>query len=370
MCKPIFGIYSQFLQISFGQTSATVLSSTLEGAITHDDITRFLGTAELDGKALWLSVKKTVRDLEQAEANSAEREGAEWVASQVLVIDDHIAEKPHMKINGFVCKHWDHSVGRNVKGINQMSAIYEVGGYSIPVDADFIRKTKVVKDKKTGKDKWVSEENKNEQFRNIVRQAVKNGLQIRYVAADKWYTSVENMKCIKTECGLEFVLPLKSNRLVALSLADKQKGHYQAVELIDFQGKQVREVYLKGIDFPVVLVKQVFTNKDKSTGCLFLVSSDLRLDYDKITAIYQIRWKVEEHHKSLKSNFGYGKSPAYSVKAQANHCMMALYAFFDWEILAHKMKTNHFALKMQVYKKALQEAWRYIDNLKAKIVFQ
>jgi hypothetical protein len=368
MCKPLLDIYSQFLQTSFGQVSATTLSSVLEGKISHDQITRFLRDAALDGKALWGLVKSAVRDLEQSAVNSLSEESEAWFPSGVLVIDDHIEEKPYMKINGLVGMHWDHSVGRNVKGINQMSAVYEIGVYSIPVDVDFIRKTKVVKDKKTGKNKWVSEENKNEKFRKIVRQAVRNQLQISYIVADKWYSSVENMTCIKTECQADFVLPLKSNRLVALSHQDKQKGHYQAVESIDFQEKQLRVVYLKGIDFPVVLLKQVFTNKDGSTGCLFLVSSDLRLDYDKITAIYQIRWKVEEHHKSIKSNFGYAKSPAYSVKAQANHCILALYAFFEWEFLAHKMKTNHFALKLQVYKKALQEAWKYIDNLKLKIV--
>lgn len=368
MCNPLLDIYSQFLQTSFGQVSATTLSSVLEGKISHDQITRFLRDAALDGKALWGLVKTTVRDLEQSVNTSLSVDSADWVPSGVLVIDDHIEEKPYMKMNDLISKHWDHSVGRNVKGINQMSAIYEIGGYSIPVDVDFIRKTKVVQDKKTGKNKWVSEENKNEKFRKIVRQAVRNQLQMTYVVADKWYSSVENMKCIRAECNVDFVLPLKSNRLVALSPQAKQNGHYQAVEFIDFQEKQVRVVYLKGIDFPVVLVKQVFTNKDGSTGCLFLVSSDLRLDYDKITAIYQIRWKVEEHHKSLKSNFGYAKSPAYSLKAQTNHCIMSLYAFFEWEILAHKMKTNHFALKLQVYKKALQEAWKYIDNLKIKIV--
>jgi hypothetical protein len=362
MCKPILDIYCHFLQSSFGQASATALSSAVLGEIGHDQVTRFLATSTIDGKALWTLVKPQVRSLEEADMACAS------ALPRVLIIDDHIEEKPYMQPNDLIRTHWDHSVGRNVKGINQMSAIYEIGGYSIPIDVDFIYKTVLVKDAKTGKEKWVSTEDKNEKFRKIVRQAVKNDVKMEYVAGDKWYASVENMKCVKTECQLEFVFPLKSNRLIALSLEDKRKGHYQAVESIDFQEKQVREVYLKGIDFPVVLVKQVFTNKDGSKGCLFLVSSDLRLDYDKITAIYQIRWKVEEHHKSIKSNFGYAKSPAYSIKAQTNHCVLSIYAFFDWEILAHKMKTNHFALKMQVYKKALQEAWKYIENLKSQKV--
>jgi hypothetical protein len=362
MCKPILAIYCHYLQSSFGQTSATTLSSVLSGEVSHDQITRFLAQVTLDGKALWGLVKPSVRSLEEADMAFPS------ALPPVLIIDDHIEEKPYMEENDLIRKHWDHSVGRSVKGINQMSAIYEIHGYSIPVDVDFIYKTKLVKDAKTGKNKWISEENKNEKFRKIVRQAVKNGLKMTYVIGDKWYASVENMQCIKTENALDFVFPLKSNRLIAISAQDKKNGHYQAVESIDFQEKQVLTVYIKGIDYPVVLTKQVFTNKDGSEGCLFLVSSDLRLDYDKITTIYPIRWKVEEHHKSLKSNFGYAKSPAYSIKAQTNHCVLSIYACFDWEILTHKMKTNHFALKMQVYKKALQEAWNYIENLKSKIV--
>jgi hypothetical protein len=34
-----------------------------------------------------------------------------------------------------------------------------------------------------------------------------------------------------------------------------------------------REIYLEGVDFPRVLVKQVFTNEDGSCGMLYLVSS-------------------------------------------------------------------------------------------------
>ena len=60
-------------------------------------------------------------------------------------------------------------------------------------------------------------------------------------------------------------------------------------------------VWLKGIDFPVSLVKQVFTNKDGSTGILYLVCNDLSLDYQEITTIYKKRWKVEVFHKSIKS---------------------------------------------------------------------
>jgi len=52
----------------------------------------------------------------------------------------------------------------------------------------------------------------------------------------------------------------------------------------------------------MLLVKQVFVNKDGSTGILYLVSSDIGMTYKQIIEIYRKRWNVECYHKSLKQN--------------------------------------------------------------------
>ena len=68
-------------------------------------------------------------------------------------------------------------------------------------------------------------------------------------------------------------------------------------------------VYLEDVGFPLLLVKQVFTNADGSTGILYLVTSDTTLDGNGITTLYQKRWNVEPYHKSLKQNASLEKSP-------------------------------------------------------------
>lgn len=65
--------------------------------------------------------------------------------------------------------------------------------------------------------------------------------------------------------------------------------------------------YLKGMGMPIKLTCQVFTNEDGSSGVLYLATNDLALGYADITTIYQKRWKVEEYHKSIKSNLGLAK---------------------------------------------------------------
>ena len=82
------------------------------------------------------------------------------------------------------------------------------------------------------------------------------------------------MKMIKAELNKDFVMPLKSNRNVALSEQDKKEGPFQAVQTLPLEHGKAQEVYLEQVGFPLLLVKQVFTNKDSSQGLLYLVSSD------------------------------------------------------------------------------------------------
>jgi len=96
----------------------------------------------------------------------------------------------------------------------------------------------------------------------------------------------------------KFVFALKSNRLVALSKEDKLNGGFHKVTELDWQSNQSYKVYLKGLDFEVLLAKQFFTNNDGSRGELFLITNDLELSYESICAIYQRRWNVENFHQS------------------------------------------------------------------------
>ena len=116
----------------------------------------------------------------------------------------------------------------------------------------------------------------------------------------------------------------------------------------------------QGLDFPVRLIKQVFTNKDGSCGELFLVSSDRELSFDEITAISQKRWKVEDFYKSVKSNAAFAKLPASTVRTQGNHCFAAIYAFVKLEKLRIRTKLNHLVIKGKIYIEALKIAY---DNL-------
>ena len=124
------------------------------------------------------------------------------------------------------------------------------------------------------------------------------------------------------------------------------------------------KVHLESVDFPLLLTKQVFTNEDGSTGILYLVTSDLTLDYTRLTTIYQERWKVEEYHRSLKQNASLAKSPTRTVITQTNHFFAALCAYIKLERLRSGTKLNHYALKSRLYVAALHSAFEQLRALR------
>ena len=76
---------------------------------------------------------------------------------------------------------------------------------------------------------------------------------------------------------------------------------------------------------------------------------DTSLSSDHIITIYQKRWKVEEYHKSLKSNAAIAKSPTKTITTQISHIVMSMIAVFKLECLKIKHSLNHFALKTKKY---------------------
>ena len=106
---PIADLYADYLLASFGATTATGLSQLLEGAVSHDQVSRYLAGTQKTATALWRTVKPFVREVQ--------------AAAGVLIIDDSIEEKPYTDENDSVCWHYDHAKDRVLKGINFLTAL-------------------------------------------------------------------------------------------------------------------------------------------------------------------------------------------------------------------------------------------------------
>ena len=166
MDKVLLDLYVDYLISSFGATTATGLSALLGQAVSHDKITRFLSERQFTSADLWQLVKPMVRQVQNP--------------SSVLSVDDSIEEKPYTDENDLICWHYDHSKVQLVKGVNFLSASYqvevqtetgagEVGlvEVSLPVAFALINKTEKYLDKKSGKERRRSAVSKNEHYRTL-----------------------------------------------------------------------------------------------------------------------------------------------------------------------------------------------------------
>ena len=347
MKKPELELYTDYLISTFGAATATGLSAMVNGDISHDHMTRFLSEREYTSKDLWLQVKSTVRKIEQDDA--------------VVIFDDTIQEKQWTDENEIMCWHFDHVVGRSVRGINLLNALYYSGGVAIPIGFEVIRKPIQFCEIATQKVKRESVVTKNELMRDMLDSVIKNQLKFKYVLilakqCFSWFGSVENFNFIVKK-KKHFIVALKNNRLIALSAEDKKQGRYVRIDSLELSDKQAMRGWLKDYQHEVLIVRQVFTNKDGSIGLLNLACSDLTCDGDQITSTYKKRWHVEVFHKSLKSNASLAKSPTRRVTTQNNHVFMSIYAVYKLECLKIKHKLNHFALRMKLLITATQQSF-------------
>ncbi len=347
-------LYTDYLVSSTGPTTATGLSRLLDGALSHDHITRWLSSAQWGSGQVWRAAKPLIR---QAEV----QRGAEEFA--VLIVDDSILEKAHTDANELICTHWDHRQQRYVKGLNFVSLLYQAGKLALPIAVELVRKTVAVWDTKSQQTTYQSPFTKNEYLQQLLRVAQQQ-VACRYLLADSWYASAENMNLVRA-LGHHFVLALESTRTVALSEAERAQGQFQAVQSLAFPDTQPLRVYLRAVQEAVLVTRQVFTNQDGSQGVLYLVSSDTDLTHRQLATIYQRRWKVEEYHKSLKQNASMGKSPTKTPPTQANHFMAAVLAYTKLEVLKIQCGISHFRLKAQLYAVGLKAMYQQLLQLSA-----
>ena len=361
----LMDLYSDFLTSSPNVASSLLFAKVLDNVFSHDSMTRMLAQPELDQKTYWRFIKKTVRQIENDEG--------------VISIDDFIEHKPHSTENELIAWHYDHTSGTSKKGINIVSFTYvhhrceddEV--VKLPIAYELIRKDQTVmetvKDKKTGK--FIQKTSrkasigKNELFRSRLHTLTyHNQVKYRYATFDTWYSSAENMKFIVEDLKKDFVCAIKSNRKISFEVTDGQKPQWESVSEANIEPNRVYKVWLKGIPFPVALVKKIYHNLNGTVGVQYLVSSDTSLDVDSLSTIYKDRWSSEEVHRSLKQNTALEKMPAKMERSQANHIFASMIAYVKLECLKLATKKNHYTLKRSILMKALQQAWQQIQHFK------
>lgn len=349
----ILDLYTDYIIVASKQITATGLSESIDNALSHDKITRMLASIESDSKALWLNVKGTVRRNESDEG--------------CLIFDDTLIEKPYTDENEIICWHYDHCAGINKKGINLLTTFYYAKNdksemaIKIPIGFDVIAKypsSSELEDKKVKRKSHIS---KNELMRRQISVAIGNKVKFSYVLADSWFSSSENMKFIDHQKRY-FIFDLKSNRLGCTG--NRYDSNWVSISKLDLLDCKPTKVWLKDVEMPILLIKQVFKNKDGSIGERYLASNNLNLTEEEFGNIYKKRWSIEEFHKSVKQNCCIAKSPTGTVQTQKAHIFASMISYIKLECCKLNTKLNHFALKSQIYMKAIKRALLELESIK------
>jgi hypothetical protein len=157
----------------------------------------------------------------------------------------------------------------------------------------------------------------------MIDTCIRNELKFRFVLMDSWFSATENFEFIAGK-GRHFIAALKDNRLIAVTEEDRKQqafsagrraGHSRANRQCAAGSRAMRKKSL--------WLRQVFTNKDGSTGRLHLVCSDLtcelrrhRHDLQKTVAsggVSQILEVQRQPGKVAHANTENPKQPCFSV---------------------------------------------------------
>jgi len=309
-------LYCSFLEVTSDRYSALSLSEVApdSAALSHDSISRWLADARVRPNDLWQQAKKEVSD-----------------KTGILAFDDVVIDKSRSGKTELVNYQYAGSAHDVIKGIGVVNALWQVSKDEyVPID---YRIWNPPEDGKT----------KNNHFRDMCAAAKARGLEPEMVVADSWYSSLDNLKAIRSH-GWHWVMGLRSNRLV-------NKPHIQLRELdIPDDGLIV---HLKGYGWI-----RVFRFVTKHGRTDYIGTSKVDLTRAEVKTYFERRWSIEVLHRELKQTCGFDRCMANTGRAQRNHIGLSL---LTW-MRRHKRRRNAqanvtmYRQKWEVVKPAIRQA--------------
>ena len=299
------------------------LSEHLE-KVSHDVVTDFLQNSKFTPKGVWDLVKDRIDDSEEA----------------FLLVDDSVQNKQYSQSIETVKLQYSGNEHGLVKGIGLVNLVHTNGfeGDFYPIDYRLY-------------DPEADGKTKNEHFREMFKRAnSEKRIKARNIAFDAWYASADNLKLIERS-GWTFFTTLKSNRKVSLS---KETG-YQNLEEIQWTAETRRSghlVRIREVPFWLKLFKLVDTNGNIE----WVITNNLTEDFTRLRAIeaIQVRWQVEEFHRSFKQLTGSEKCQCRKARSQRNHLACCYVAWVAIKVKAKEMKTTIYQLRNRLFAEYLK----------------
>ena len=292
--------------------------------VSHDSVTDFLQNSKFTPKELWELVKNRIDDSEEA----------------FLLVDDSVQNKEYSHLIETVKLQYSGNEHGLVKGIGLVNLVHTNGamGEFYPVNY------RIYNPDSDGK-------TKNDHFAEMFRQAnVSQEIRARNIAFDSWYASVDNLKLVHRS-GWTFYTNLKSNRKVRIT---KETG-YQHLEEIEWSREELisgKLVRIKEVPFWLKLFKLV----DQNGNIEWVITNKLAEDFTRLRAIQatQVRWQVEEFHRSFKQLTVSEKCQCRKERSQRNHLACCYAAWVAIKVKAQEMKTTMYQVRNNLFAEFLK----------------
>lgn len=277
----------------------------------HDSFSRLLLRLEPDPETLWQEARPQVT-----------------LDAGVLVLDDSVLDKPYAKHIELVGRHWSGKHHAVVQGIDLVSLLWSDGDRHLPCDYRIYHDAK--------------QATKNDHFRAMVVAAHGRGFRPRCVLFDGWYSSLENLKCLRW-LGWTWLTRLKSNRLVN---RDRQGLRPLCRTELAASGT---EVWLSGYGL-VKVFKIVAPDGDSA----YWATNDLTLTELTRQQYAEFSWTIENYHRGIKQYTEVERCQARSATAQLNHIGLALRAFLRLENFAFRTGVGWLEAKTAIIRDAVR----------------
>lgn len=304
-------LYKAFLSASSIRYSGLALSEVSPVLLSHDSVSRWLNDQCFRPRDLWRIADNHVDRSEPC----------------LLIGDDIVLAKSRSKKIELVNYQYSGNAHDVIAGIGLINLLWHGlnSEESVPIDYRIY-------------DKDTDGKTKNTHFCDMLKLAKDRGITPEAVVMDAWYSSLDNLKSIRSH-GWTWVTTLRKNRIVnrnvrleTLSIPEEGLSvhlrGYGWITVFKFEAKNGR------IDY-------VSTNMENPTR-------------EQVKRITDARWSVEVYHREIKQTCGIERCQARTGRAQRNPIFLAIAAWFQ----QHKLRvTGHVTLYQQnwsVIKNAIQ----------------
>jgi Transposase DDE domain len=321
-------LYCHYLQESFQNFTCTNLSDSVE-SVSHDKLTRYLGTYPVNEKSLFEKLHPEVGCLP---------------SNGYLIFDDTVLDKRYSHQISMVRRQYSGNVGGTVQGIGVVVMLYYVPsldkfyllGYRL-FDPDLDSKSKI------------------DHVADLLDDAQTQCVAYQGVLMDTWYAVARLFQKIH-HLGKYFYCPIKTNRLVKDSTA---KTYSSVGDLMwnEHQMQYGKSIKVKDLDMDVKLFK-VVVSTDKTD---YVLTNDLRAHtVEFISKMQKMRWNIESFNREVKQLTGIDKCQCRKATAQRNHIFYAMLVWNKLKQTAYKTWNTIYQVKFEPLKKFI------IERLKMK----